>query len=362
MLTPRENFQRMLRHDGPQWLPFDVPTTPPIADLMEQKTGTRSVQQAFRTDFENVWVEFAGDIERWRAAFTGLGCALPDDAEISPLGVVHVRPPAASVGKAYHLREMRHPLAKITTVDQLERLPWPDLADPAVGRNVADRVRQIHDGGRVAHGGCECTVFERAWYQRGMDDLFSDLIEGNGIGDWLLDWHMRRSIRVVTEMARAGVDAIGLGDDVGTQRGMMMSVDFWREHLKPRLRRVIDAIRANQRDRVWVKYHSDGNVSEILDDLVEIGVDILNPVQPECMPLATVIPPHRHHLAFWGMIGTQTTMPFGTTDDVRAAVAECARYARQGAAIVVAPTHVLEPDVPWENIRALAEAVHAVTL
>jgi uroporphyrinogen decarboxylase len=163
-------------------------------------------------------------------------------------------------------------------------------------------------------------------------------------------------------MARAGVDAIGLGDDVGTQRGMMMSVDFWREHLKPRLKRVIDAIRETQWDHIWIKYHSDGNITEILNDLAEIGVDILNPVQPECMPLAEVIPPYQDRLRFWGMIGTQSTMPYGTVDDVRAAVEECARFAREGAGIVVAPTHVLEPDVPWENIQALVDAVRAIRL
>jgi len=208
----------------------------------------------------------------------------------------------------------------------------------------------------------ECTVFEFSWYLRGMDNLFGDLLEENGIADWLLDWFTEYSIRKGRLAARAGVDTIALGDDVGTQRGMMMSLDFWRRHLKPRLAKVIAAIRAAQTQPICIRYHSDGDIRQIIDELVEIGIDVLNPVQPECMPVDEVIARHKHHVGFWGIIGTQTTMPFGTPDDVRAAVAQCARHAREGAAIIVAPTHVLEPDVPWENIQALVEAVKAAKL
>jgi uroporphyrinogen decarboxylase len=80
------------------------------------------------------------------------------------------------------------------------------------------------------------------------------------------------------------------------------------------------------------------------------------------MPVEEVVARHKHHLGFWGMIGTQTTMPFGSTGDVRAAVERCARLAREGVAVIVAPTHVLEPDVPWENIKTFVEAVQGTAL
>jgi uroporphyrinogen decarboxylase len=150
---------------------------------------------------------------------------------------------------------------------------------------------------------------------------------------------------------------------VGTQRGMLMAPEFWRQHLKPRLKRVVDAIRQRQTDRhVYVRYHSDGDVRPIIGDLIEIGIDILNPMQPECMPVGEVAAAYGDRLALWGMIGTQTTMPFGSTDDVFAAVQQCAELARSGCAVVVAPTHVLEPDVPWANITALVEAARAAEL
>lgn len=352
----------MMTGRQPEWLPLDLPVTPPVADLIERKTGTRDAAAAFHLDFCGVGLVVEESIAAWRAAYAELGVPLPANAEFGWFGNVEVKPPAASVGQAYHFRQQLHPLQVIQSVEQLHRLPWPD---PARFNNLAQvqaTVQQAHAAGRVVIGDLWGTVFELAWYLRGMDYLFSDLIEGNGIGDWLLDWMMNRSIQAGVALAEAGVDVIGLGDDVGTQRGMMMSVEFWREHLQPRLKRVIDAIRQHQRHHVWIRYHSDGDIRLILDELAALGVDLLNPVQPECMPLATVIPLHQHHLGFWGMIGTQTTMPFGTPDDVRAAVAACAQYARAGARMVVGPTHVLEPDVPWENIVALVEAVRASAL
>jgi uroporphyrinogen decarboxylase len=362
MLNSLDNFLRMMHHQQPQWLPMDIQSTPPVADLIEQNTGTRDAAEAFNLDFRYCGPHFPDDPSRWRTAFEALGCNLPANAEIDWAGVTWMPPAAGTTGKAYHLREMLHPLSVITDVKQLGQLPWPDLDNPAADRGLAGRVAAIHEAGKVAVTSMECTVFEFAWYLRGMDNLFGDLMEENGIADWLLDWFTECSVRRARLSARAGVDVIGLGDDVGTQRGMMMSVDFWRLHLKPRLKKVIDAIRATQTRCIWVRYHSDGDIRSIIDDLVEIGVDILNPVQPECMPVDQVISRHKHHIAFWGMIGTQTTMPFGSPDDVRKAVAQCAHHARDGAAIIVAPTHVLEPDVPWENIDTLVAAVRGATI
>jgi uroporphyrinogen decarboxylase len=362
MLTPRENFFLMMQQGRPHTLPLDLTVTPPVADKIEENTGTRDLAAAFGIDFKTFGVDFPGDEKKWRAAFDDLGFPVPANAEIWSSGVTHVPPPAESAGEAYHFREMLHPLSGITEISQLEALPWPDLENPAAGAGLAERIAAIRNAGRVAVAAMECTVFECAWYLRGMDNLFGDLMDENGISDWLLDWFTEQSIRKARLAVAAGVDVIGLGDDVGTQRGMMMSVPFWRQHLKPRLKRVIDAIRETQKEHVYIRYHSDGDIRPIIDDLVEIGVDLLNPVQPECMPLAEVIPQHQHHLAFWGMIGTQTTMPFGTPADVQAIVDECAGYARAGARLVIAPTHVLEPDVPWANIQALVKAVRGVKL
>jgi len=357
-----DNFHRMLAHDHPRRLPLHLMVTAPVAEMIEEHTGERDPVSAFDTDFRFVGVEIRHDAEAWQKAFAELGYKLPADASIGHFGITHRAPPRDSLGAAWHLREMEHPLACVTEAKQLSRLPWPGMDEPGRDGMLVERVREAHGEGRVVVGACACTCFEPAWYLRGMDYLLTDLMDQNRIADWLLDWFTHRSIACVRAMCRAGVDVIQLGDDIATQRGMMMSVPFWREHLRPRLKRVIDAVRACQQKPTPVYYHSDGDVRDVIEDLADIGVDILNPVQPECMPIDEVIAKHRNRIAFWGCIGTQSTMPFGSPSDVRQEIERLAAHARQGAAVIIAPTHVLEPDVPWENIVALADAVRTTNI
>jgi uroporphyrinogen decarboxylase len=172
----------------------------------------------------------------------------------------------------------------------------------------------------------------------------------------LLNEVVSRSVFMARRLAEAGVDFIYTGDDVGTERAMLISPATWRRFLKPRLARVIAAARAVRPD-IPVFYHSDGYCEPIIPELIEIGVTILNPVQPECMDPAELKRRFGDRLAFWGTVGTQTTMPFGTPDDVRREVRHRFETVGLGGGLVIAPTQTIEPDVPWENIVAFFEAV-----
>lgn len=356
-MNEHENLIRMLSGTGPDHLPLDVWLTGPSADMVERHTGLRNEAEALRLSVERVGPRFPANPTGWREAYAGIGFAVPPDGLIGNLGTVDDVPPADSLGAAYHLLEMRHPLAVATGVDQLEALPWPDVDREEPYRHIPDTVRSIHDRGRAAIGQMDCTAFEMTWYLRGMDNVYLDLVDGTGISDWLLDWFTHRAEVAVRNYAEAGADIVWLGDDVGTQRGMMMAVPFWREHLKPRLKRVIESARAAQTKPFWVAYHSDGDIRPIIPDLIEIGVQILNPVQPECMPVGPTIAEYRDRLAFWGMVGTQTTMPFGSPAKVRDTVAQLRSFAEDGARIVLSPTHAIEPGVPWENLEMLIKEV-----
>jgi uroporphyrinogen decarboxylase len=362
-MNARDNFQRMMNHNSPRWLPLMLPMTTPVADELQQRKGTRNPADAYGLDFDHTSASPRYNPEGWLEAYRRLGIAIPSHHRIDTFGELWEVPPRETLGKATHLCRMLHPLSTLESLSQVESLPWPNMVDPSIAAKVRDAVTAGRQRGRAVVGWQACSVFEHAWYLRGMDELFMDLIEGREIGTWLLDYFMERSILAGRTMAQAGVDVIALGDDIGMQQQMLMDPNFWREHLKPRLARIIDAVvHADPQHRPWIYYHSDGNVMPVVDDLIEIGVDILNPVQPECMPLDEVFSRWSAKLKFWGMIGTQTTMPFGSVADVRQAVAHLADWAKRGVAIVVAPTHVLEPDVPWENIEALVQAVKAVQL
>ena len=158
-----------------------------------------------------------------------------------------------------------------------------------------------------------------------------------------------------TQFARAGVDILITGDDVAGQKGLLMRPDTWRTFLKPHLAATIRAARETRRD-LAVFYHSDGDVTALIPELIEVGVDILNPVQPECMDPAAVKRAFGDRLAFWGTVSVQRTLPFGTPDDVRAEVRARIAEVGRGGGLILAPAHVLGPEVPWDNIVAFFDA------
>jgi uroporphyrinogen decarboxylase len=195
-------------------------------------------------------------------------------------------------------------------------------------------------------------MYENAWQVRGYEEFLMDLLTQREWAELLLDRYCDNNVRTAEAAARAGYDLIRTGDDVANQNALMFQPELWREVMKPRWAKVIAAARAIKPDiQVW--YHSDGNIWEILDDLVEIGVTILNPVQPECMDPVEVRRRCGTRLAFDGCMGTQSTFPFGNPDEVRRMV----RYyvdALDGfnGGLMLSPTHVLEPEVSVENVVA----------
>jgi uroporphyrinogen decarboxylase len=224
---------------------------------------------------------------------------------------------------------------------------------------LAGRVADWHRRGYAVAGGIphySGTLFECAWILRGMENLLADFLLNPAFATALLDRLTESAIYAARRMAFADVDVLTTGDDVGTQRGMMMSLPTWRTWLKPRLAAVIAAAKEVKPD-LLVSYHSDGNVEPVIPELIEIGVDILNPVQPECMDPVKLKREYGDRLAFSGTIGTQTTMPFGTPAEVKAVVKERIETVGRGGGLLLAPTHVLEPEVPWENVIAFMEAV-----
>jgi uroporphyrinogen decarboxylase len=353
-MTPRENLLAMLRGEKPRQLPFFISLTEPVADELERRTGCRDLTGPFSSDIVQLDPDFNEDPGLWESAYTANGISLPANHDIQRIGITFAYP--ENRGKAYHLAQIVHPLEEVEEVSVLERLPWPDPSDPRHYQGVAEAVAAIKRRGLVSMVNLTCTIFEDAWYLRGMNNLVGDLMEEGEVGVWLLDYMTRRSVEVAKAYARAGVDIIWLGDDIGMQQSMLMSPEFWRTHFKPRLQLVIDAAREAATGELYLMYHSDGNIEPVIRELFEMGIDVLNPVQPECMDVETVLTQYRDLGAFCGMIGTQSTLPNGRPEQVQAAVAQLRRLAAEGIRIICAPTHVIEPDVPWENILALVEA------
>ena len=184
-----------------------------------------------------------------------------------------------------------------------------------------------------------------------MMDMLSDEDMAQAVFDKVLNMSLQRA----SLYAEAGVDILYLGDDVGMQQSLMMSEDTYVEWIKPRLAKVIQRAKEIKPD-IIVFYHSCGYVEPLIPHLIEAGIDVLNPVQPECMDFEEIFRKYGDQVAFHGTIGTQSTMPFGTPADVKAAVKRNLDIAGPKGGLLVAPTHLLEPEVPLDNVVAYVEA------
>jgi len=254
----------------------------------------------------------------------------------------------------HHFTEYISPLRNARDFSELEQYPFVDNSDWLDDR-LREAVAEAHAAGNyadvfVGH------MYENAWQVRGYEEFLVDLLTQREWAEHVLDRFCENNLRTAVAAAKAGADLIAAGDDVANQTAMMFQPDLWREVMKPRWARVFAAAREIKPD-VHIWYHSDGNIEDILDDLVEIGITILNPVQPECMDPVAVRKRMGKRLAFHGCIGTQTTFPFGTPDEMRRTVVELAdALDALNGGLMLSPTHVLEPEVPPENVCAFFAA------
>ncbi len=257
--------------------------------------------------------------------------------------------------------DRRNPLARARSLDDLRRFPFPDVSQPYLVKALARQVRKLHSrglaaGGNLPHLGGE--LFEAAWRLRGLENFLLDLVKRPAWAHFLLDRLTDLARRNAETLARAGVDVLALDDDVGMPETMIISPAHWREFFKPRLATIIQAARAIKPD-LRVLYHSDGCFEPIVGDLMDIGVNAINPLQPDHMDAVRIRQRFGSQLALWGTVGHQTTFSFASPDDIRREVEH--RIETLGrAGLVLCPAYDIdEPDIPWDNIAAFLEAVEA---
>jgi len=349
-MTNRKNILRALRRQQPECVGFDFVFSPALLDEFKRRTGREDYQEYY--DFPVRLLELAPP--RLQTDFTKFFDSLPPGTR--PLDWNPEWGVMGAPGAVAHFQEMLHPMVKFTGVREVRDYPWPDFLADYRWAGAAETVQGLQRRDLVCGAFMEMTLFEVAWYLRGMEQFMMDLMSGEEIAFALLDILTEMRVGMARRYAGAGVDLLMLGDDVATQLDMMISPALWRETLKPRLARVIRAAKEVQPE-ILIFYHGDGNMETILPDLIEIGVEVLNPVQPECMNPAKMKEKFGGQLAFWGCLGTQTTMPFGTPDEVKRTVRELIATVGEGGGLFLAPTHTLEPDVPWANVEAFIEAV-----
>jgi len=363
-VNPRERFLNAIRRKPVDRVPKHAFWTPEVIGMVKEKTGHEDPDEYFGIEVKSVtdtcfdfsprFDEYFGNLEKegrtkkknwdeWIEREHG-------PKTVDEWGVYR------DFGDFYHFNRMTHTMGDLKTVDELREWPWPVLNTREYFEGVERNTRDLRDRNIATVGYYNC-IFEQAWYLRGMDNLFMDFYENPRFAEYLLDKITEIDTMAALKLTEMDVDIYYTGDDVATQLGMMMSPEMWRKWIKPRAKSVIDVIKnADPDGLIW--YHSDGNNREILPDLAEIGCDVLHPIQPECMDPVEVHRELGDRVSFWGTIGTQSLMPFGTPREVKDEVFRIIEtFDAYRGGLVIAPTHFLEPDVPWDNITAFFEAV-----
>jgi len=256
-----------------------------------------------------------------------------------------------------------HPMADATTIEEIEAYPWPDGSDPTRFVHARARAEELVLAGEYAILATPWLLFplERAFAMQGMDTFLMNTVLHTEFARVLL-----RKIGAVCMGLMDGfleqvgdlIDIIKIGDDLGTQKSLLMSPAAYRDLLKPVHADFIAFIK--ERTDAKILFHTDGDVFPLIEDFIEIGIDILNPIQTSAGSMANLEELKRRYgseMAFCGAVDTSHILPNGTPDEVRDEVRRVIDILAPGGGYLVSSVHTIMDDVPPENILAMVDAV-----
>ncbi len=369
-MTGRECVQATIHHQEPERLPVDFGgrhTTMHIRahQALKRHLGLDDQPENFRQFWlQTIEVDprltqrLGGDVvafctgkpDAWELQLQDEGRFFTDE-----WGAGYRMPPGG-----YYYDYASHPLAHARTVADVDRYAWPDPMDAGRFRGLKEQVEAAYRHGEKA---IMVTItpagsWEHTWTLRGPQQAMTDVILERDLYEAILERTVQFQLAQwgrVLDLVGDMVDVAALSDDLGTQDGPMISPRLYREIFKPRLERITSLIHSRSRAKVYI--HTDGSVYAFLPDLIEAGIDIINPVQTDCRDMQ----PDKlkrgfgRNLVFWGAGCNTRVFEFGTPDEVRAEARRAIRELAPGGGYIFAPIHNIQPQVPPQNIVALFE-------
>jgi len=277
------------------------------------------------------------------------------DEEISKkLGVDASKP----VNSLYYKFE-KHPLESAETVGDIEKYKLPDPDDPGRTEGLGEKIEYLYENTEYALvGEPGDSVFERAWYLRGMENVLNDLYFNQELLKALLDRvsdYFIAKVGPFLDIVGTYIDVFFTGDDLGTQNGPLLSPEMYKKIIKPFHKKVFDFIKSKTDAKLI--FHSCGSIFEIIPDLIEIGVDGINPVQTTAykMDAVSLKKEFGEDLSFWGGIDTQKILPFGTDEELKKEIENKINVLGSNGGYVMASVHTIQPDVSPEKIIKMIE-------
>ncbi len=259
----------------------------------------------------------------------------------------------AAIDNGYYIH---HPLADAQKLEDFEAYSYVQPEWIQIDEATLQAVGEIKQQDAIVKAGI-AQPFKTAWEIRGMENLMCDFLVNPEFVEFLYDRIYAVGTRYMVLAAQAGVDVVQIHGDLAMQDRLLMAPQTWRKFDKPRLAELIRRTKQANPD-VLVYLHSDGDMTAIVDDLIEVGLDILNPIQPESMDPFEAKKRWGDRLVLHGGVSLQRTLPLGSPQDVANEVSELIHHCAAGGGYVLGPTNGLTHDVPIENIVAMYETAN----
>jgi len=371
-MTNRERILKAINHEEPDRVPIDLGSTIDSSICKEaydelrnylgmEPTNSIFINRMMRSvkNDDDVLDYFQIDV---RGVFPGEYSSvvhIDENSYKGEWGIVWNKRPGV-----YYFEQSTFPLSGDISQSDIINYKWPNPNDPNIVKGLKEQVRKIRDNFDCAIVLNAPSMFiHKSQYLRGFQDWYLDC----GINvkrieilfDTILDINIRVLENLLSEVGKE-VDIVMTSDDLGTQRSLQVSPDFFRKSIKPRFEKYFNVIRQFSPD-LKILFHSCGSIEPILGDLIDIGVDIINPVQvsAENMDSAYLKEKYGDHLAFWGAIDTQHVLPSGSPEEVKKEVERRIRDLGKGGGYVLDAVHNIQPGVPPKNIVTMYEHAKA---
>ena len=357
-LTSKERMQIAMEHKEADKVPFQATFVPELDIMLRKKyknqlekiEGNTEVKYSGMTELD---ILFGHDVLLLSYGIvTGYYRETESDTYKDDWGITWKKMPYKTVNGIGHYTEIiDFPLADDNKIDSYTP-PDPEDEDMGYAEEIIKRYGKSH----YICGTIDCSTFEAFKYLRGMTQSFIDLVANKDIAHKIMDMSVDYHLKLGFKLIERGVDFLWLADDLAGEHSMMMSPEIFREMVKPKLGYMVEQLKKKNKN-IKVAFHSDGNIEPVIDDLVEIELDLLNPIQPESIDPTYIKKRFGDKIALWGTISTQQTLPFGSPGDVEKEVRERIRSCGPMGGFLLAPTHNIQLDVPFENIDAFYSAV-----
>lgn len=359
-MTPRERILTTLSHQRPDRTPADGWFHPEVAGTLRRHfaTGDWSVVQS------QLGIDGWAELAPWVAPqeFESRAGPRPGGAEGPRAVWLDGRTYEDAWGTRFQIgdddryqRWLSGPLQQAQSADEVAGHRFPTAQQIREPDDYARRVAESKDRQCFVSGEIE-NPFKRYWHLRGLENALADYLADPESLEAAYDRLFPLATELALCMARAGVDMVKVVGDVAMQDRIMMGPKPWRRYDKPRWARLIDACRAVRPELAFF-FHSDGKLTDLIDDLIDVGFTVINPIQPECMDPVEVKRRWGSRITLHGGISIQRTLPFGRPDDVRREVQNLIRHCGADGGLIVMPSNDIQPDTPVENILACYEAV-----